>query len=106
MKNIDIIKRLYNDYTTKHLNKIILAIVFSILVAGATSATAWLLDPAIEKIFINKDQSLIFIIPLLIIIAFATKGISLYLAKFLMIKTAEEVKKKYSNRYVICFYKS
>lgn len=93
MKNIDIIKRLYNDYTTKHLNKIILAIVFSILVAGATSATAWLLDPAIEKIFINKDQSLIFIIPLLIIIAFATKGISLYLAKVLMIKTAEEVKK-------------
>ncbi len=93
MKNIDIIKRLYNDYTTKHLNKIILAILFSILVAGATSATAWLLDPAIEKIFINKDQSLIFIIPLLIIIAFATKGISLYLAKVLMIKTAEEVKK-------------
>ena len=67
MKNTDIIKRLYNDYTTKHLNKIILAIVFSILVAGATSATAWLLDPAIEKIFLNKDQSLIFIIPLLMI---------------------------------------
>ena len=80
MKNIDIIKRLYNDYTTKHLNKIILASMFSIFVAGATSATAWLLDPAIEKIFINKDQSLIFIIPLLIIIAFATKGISLYLS--------------------------
>ena len=66
MKNIDIIKRLYNDYTTKHLNKIIFAIVFSILVAGATSATAWLLDPAIEKIFINKDQTLIFVIPLLV----------------------------------------
>ena len=56
MKNIDIIKRLYNDYTTKHLNKIILAIAFSILVAGATSAIAWLLDPAIEKIFINKEN--------------------------------------------------
>ena len=80
MKNIDIIKRLYNDYTSKHLNKIILAIFFSILVAGATSATAWLLDPAIEKIFINKDQTLIFVIPLLIIIAFAIKGVSLYLS--------------------------
>ena len=93
MKNIEIIKRLYNDYTTKHINKIILAILFSILVAASTSATAWLLDPAIEKIFINKDQTLIFVIPLLIIVAFATKGISLYLAKILMIKTAEEVKK-------------
>ena len=106
MKNIDIIKRLYNDYTTKHLNKIILAIVFSILVAGATSATAWLLDPAIEKIFINKDQSLILIIPLLIIIAFATKGISLYLAKVLMIKTAEEVKKNIQIDMLSSFIKA
>ena len=106
MKNIDIIKRLYNDYTTKHLNKIILAIVFSILVAGATSATAWLLAPAIEKIFINKDQSLIFIIPLLIIIAFATKGISLYLAKVLMIKTAEEVKKNIQIDMLSSFIKA
>ena len=106
MKNIDIIKRLYNDYTTKHLNKIILAIVFSILVASATSATAWLLDPAIEKIFINKDQSLIFIIPLLIIIAFATKGISLYLAKVLMIKTAEEVKKNIQIDMLSSFIKA
>ncbi len=106
MKNIDIIKRLYNDYTTKHLNKIILAIVFSILVAGATSATAWLLDPAIEKIFINKDQSLIFIIPLLIILAFATKGISLYMAKVLMIKTAEEVKKNIQVDMLSSFIKA
>ena len=106
MKNIDIIKRLYNDNTTKHLNKIILAIGFSILVAGATSATAWLLDPAIEKIFINKDQSLIFIIPLLIIIAFATKGISLYLAKVLMIKTAEEVKKNIQIDMLSSFIKA
>ena len=95
-----------SDYTTKHLNKIILAIVFSILVAGATSATAWLLDPAIEKIFINKDQSLIFIIPLLIIIAFATKGISLYLAKVLMIKTAEEVKKNIQIDMLSSFIKA
>ncbi len=106
MKNIEIIKRLYNDYTTKHINKIMLAIVFSILVAASTSATAWLLDPAIEKIFINKDQTLIFIIPLLIILAFATKGISLYVAKILMIRTAEEVKKSIQIDMLSSFIKS
>ncbi len=106
MKNIDIVKRLYSDYTSKHLKKIILAIFFSILVASATSAIAWLLDPAIEKIFINKDETLIFIIPLLIIIAFATKGISLYLAKILMIKTAEEVKKNIQIDMLYSFIKS
>ena len=92
MTNSEIIKRLYSDYTKKHLNNIIFAVVFSILVAGSTSATAWLLDPAIEKIFIEKDQSLILVIPILIILAFSVKGISLYVARYLMIKTAEEVK--------------
>ena len=93
MTNIEILKRLFKDYTIKYLNKIILAVFFSILVAGSTSATAWLLDPAIEKIFINKDQTLILVIPFLIVLAFATKGISLYMAKYLMINVSEEVKK-------------
>ena len=87
-------KRLYNDYTKIYVNKIILSAFFSILVAGSTSSIAWLLDPAIKKLFIEKDQSLIFFIPFMIIIAFATKGISLYLAKTTMIGVGEEVKKK------------
>tara|TARA_B100000029_G_scaffold100070_1_gene90266 strand:+ start:228 stop:1964 length:1737 start_codon:yes stop_codon:yes gene_type:complete len=93
MSNIDILKRLYKDYTSKFLNKILLAVFFSIIVATSTSAIAWLLDPAIKKLFIEKDQKLIFKIPIAIIIAFATKGISLYFAKTILIGVAEEVKK-------------
>ena len=88
-----IYKRLYRDYTKKFISKILLAALFSVIVAVSTSATAWLLDPAIEKIFINKDQALIILIPLAIIIAFSAKGISLYFAKLLMINVSEEVKK-------------
>jgi len=93
MDNRKILGRLYNDYTKKFLGKIIIAAFFSILVAGSTSSIAWLLDPAIEKIFVEKDQTLIFIIPILIVIAFTTKGLSLYLAKATMIGVGEEVKK-------------
>ena len=106
MPNLEILKRLYKDYTKKFLNKIFLAVFFSILVAGSTSATAWLLDPAIDKIFINKDQSLLLIIPLLIILAFATKGISLYLAKVTMIKVAEEVKKELQVNMLTSFIRA
>ena len=93
MNKKEIIKRLYNDYVNKFVFKILLAAIFSILVAASTSATAWLLDPAIEKIFLNKDKSLIFLIPLAIIIAFSTKGIALYKARIVMIQISEEVKK-------------
>ena len=100
MKKIEIYKRLYKDYSKEYLNKIILSALFSILVAGSTSAIAWLLDPAIKKLFIEKDQSLIIIIPLMIIFAFTTKGFSLYLAKAIMIGVGESIKKKLQNNMV------
>ena len=93
MKKIDILKRLFFEYTKKHIKKISLSLFFALLVAGSTSAIAYLLDPAIKKIFIEKDQALIIIIPICIIVAFATKGLSLYIAKVLMIGVAEEVRK-------------
>ena len=106
MTNIEILKRLYRDYTKNYINKILLAVFFSILVATSTSATAWLLDPAIDKIFLNRDQSLLLLIPFFIIIAFATKGISLYMAKVLMINVAEEVKKKIQLDMLTSFIKA
>ena len=93
MKNSEILKRLYKDYTKKYLNKILLALIFSIILAGSTSSIAYLLDPAIEKIFLNKDRSLIYVIPFFIIIAFSGKGLSLYGAKVIMIRISEEIKK-------------
>ena len=93
MNNSEIYKRLYKDYSKKYINKILISVLFGILVAVSTSAIAWLLDPAIKKIFVEKDQSLIFIIPLLIIVAFTVKGFALYFAKAIMIRVAEEIKK-------------
>ena len=93
MDNIYILKRLYNDYTKKYLNKILLSVFFSILLAGSTSSVAYLLDPAIKKLFVEKDQTLIFIIPIFIIFAFLIKGGSLYVAKVIMIGVSLEVNK-------------
>jgi subfamily B ATP-binding cassette protein MsbA len=93
MTGFEILKRLYKDYTTKYLNKMFLALIFAIVLAGSTSSVAYLLDPAIEKIFLNKDTTLILVIPFLIIIAFGTKGLSLYGTKIIMIRISEEIRK-------------
>ena len=52
MSNIDILKRLYHNYTKKYLPKILLSVFFTVLLAGSTSAVAYLLDPAIRLLFI------------------------------------------------------
>ena len=87
----EILLRLYNDYTKKYLKKIIISLLLSIIVAASTSSIAWLLDPAIKKIFLEKDDTLIYLIPLAIIVAFVAKGVSLYLAKKIMIRVSGEL---------------
>jgi subfamily B ATP-binding cassette protein MsbA len=93
MTKKETVLRLYKDYTRPFIKKIIISVFFSLIVASTTSAIAWLLDPAIKKIFVEKDQNLIFLIPCAIVLAFSAKGISLYLAKIIMIGVAEDVRK-------------
>ena len=93
MNDFQILKRLYNDYTKKYLSKILISVFFTVLLAASTSSVAYLLDPAIKQLFIDKKHSLIFVIPGLIVLAFTVKGTSLYLAKVIMIGVSEEVRK-------------
>ena len=86
-----ILKRLFKEYVKKHLKKILLALVLSLIVAGSTSGIAWLLDPAVKKIFIDQNKVFAWSIPVLIIIAFTSKGLSLYFARINIIRVGEEV---------------
>ena len=99
------LKRLYKEYVKKHLSKILISLVLSLFVAGSTSATAWLLDPAVKKIFIEQDRTLAWLIPILIILAFSTKGISLYFARMTIITVAQElageIQKKIANNILV-----
>ena len=88
-----ILKRLYKDYTKKYVKKIIISVFFTIILAASTSSVAYLLDPAIKQLFIKQNNSMIYLIPGLIIIAFAAKGASLYIAKAIMIGVAQDVRK-------------
>ena len=82
--DFEILKRLYKDYTKKYFKNILASVFFTVLLAASTSSVAYLLDPAIKKLFIEQDQSLMYLIPSLIVLAFAVKGVSLYLAKVIM----------------------
>ncbi len=106
MTNKETLIRLYNSYSKRYVKKIIVSIFLSMIVASATSAIAWLLDPAIEKIFLEKDQKLMLIIPLAIILAFSAKGISLYLAKVIMIGVAEDIKKNIQKDMITSLVKA
>ena len=86
-----ILIRIYKEYVKKHFRRIVYSFFLSIIVASSTSATAWLLDPAVKKIFIDQDKTLAWLIPIMIIAAFSSKGISLYFARLHIIRVGAEI---------------
>ena len=86
-----ILKRLYKDYVKKYLKFLIISLILSIIVAGSTSSIAWLLDPAVKKIFIDQNKTLSWLIPIAIVIAFSAKGLSLYFARSIVIKVGQKI---------------
>jgi len=101
-----ILLRLYNNYVKKHFNKLVLALLLSLVVASATATIAWLLDPAIKKIFIDHDKTMMLLIPIAIVLTFSVKGGSLYFARTILIRISNEVVKNMQTELASCILKS
>ena len=101
-----ILLRLFNSYVKKHLGKLIIALFLSIVVAGSTGAIAWLLDPAVKKIFIDQDTTMMLLIPIAIALSFTMKGASLYTARIILIKISNNVVKAMQTQLASCILKS
>ena len=93
--NVSVLKkillRLFNSYVKQHFLKLVLALVLSFGVAGGTAAIAWLLDPAVKKIFMDQDRTMIYLIPAAIVLAFSVKGLSLYFARTITIRVGNRI---------------
>tara|TARA_B100001123_G_C15326336_1_gene1029653 strand:- start:1250 stop:2995 length:1746 start_codon:yes stop_codon:yes gene_type:complete len=100
------ILRLYKFYVKKHFYKLVLALILSFAVAGGTASIAWLLDPAVKKIFLEQDKTMMLLIPLAIVLAFSVKGSSLYFARYILVKISNEVVKNLQMQLSSCFLKS
>ena len=101
-----ILLRLFNNYIKSHLPKVVVALILSFCVAGGTAAIAWLLDPAIKKIFVEEDPSMLLLIPAAIVFAFTAKGVSLFFARKILIKLGNEVVRVLQLELSSCFLKS
>ena len=101
-----IINRLLSSYVKKYFIRIFIALLLSLIVAGSTAAIAWLLDPAVKKIFIEQDQTMIILIPVAIVIAFASKGLSLYFARANVLKVGYEISRELQDEMSSSILKS
>jgi len=98
--------RLFNSYVKRYFSKLILSLILSLVVAGSTGAIAWLLDPAIKKIFVDQDKTMMLVIPIAIALTFTIKGASLYAARIILINISNNVVKNMQTQLASCILKS
>ncbi len=92
MNKVQLLKRIYKTQIKKYLPDLGIIIIFMLLNGAATAAVAWLLDPAIKKIFIEKDKQMLFLIPIFIVCAFLVKSVSLYFTRIQSINISFKIK--------------
>jgi subfamily B ATP-binding cassette protein MsbA len=86
MNSYALVKRIFKTQVFRYLSQFLIIFAFIIISALSTAGVAWLLDPAIKKIFIEKNKVLLFLIPAAIIFAFMLKSLSTYIIRIKTIK--------------------
>jgi len=91
MTGSQILKRLFKDSIKPYAGKLLASLFFMAIIALTTGATAWLLDPAIEKIFLDRDEKMLILIPLAIILTLLIKGIASYIQVYLLTVVGQQI---------------
>jgi subfamily B ATP-binding cassette protein MsbA len=73
-----LMRRLMGEFLRPHLPKMLLALVAMAMVAGATAANAWLMQPLMDRVFVERDEALLLAIPAAVIILAVVKGFAGY----------------------------
>ena len=92
MNKSQLIKRIYKTQIKKYIPDLLIVIIFMVLHGASTAGVAWLLDPAIKKIFLEKDKLMLYLIPLAIVITFLIRSLSLYFVRIQSINISFKVK--------------
>lgn len=92
MNKLELSKRIYRTQIKKYIPDLVIVVIFMVINGAATAGVAWLLDPAIKKIFIEKDKLMLYVIPAAIVITFLLRSVSLYLTRILTINISYKIK--------------
>ena len=78
--------------------RLLASAVCSAMVGAMTAATAYLVKPAVEQIFEQKNMHMLVLIPAAIIAVFAIKGLAAYGSGYLLSYVGQEVIRRLRNR--------
>ena len=88
----------YLPYYRNYKMKVVMAIIGMLLTSGATAAIAYLVKPLMDRIFIEQDIQMLYILPIFIVLAFAGKGLGTFMQSFALSFIGQDIIRKLRNR--------
>jgi len=89
-------KRLFSMIKNNRF-RLYFAMFCSLVIAATTAASAYLLKPALDDIFINKDATMLKVLPIAVIVLYFCRGLGTYGQEFFMNYVGESIIKELRN---------
>ena len=83
--------RLYRGHIRSHLAKLSFAAVCMTVVAAATAGNAWLMEPVLDKVFLERDEAMLVLVPLAILLIALIKGVASFLQGYIMAAVGQRI---------------
>lgn len=85
-------------YIKGHCNRFIIAISAGIVTALCTALITYLIKPILDDVFINKDSTMLIILPILLILAYFGKSAGMYIQSYLMNYIGQDIVRQIRNK--------
>jgi len=86
-----LMRRLWRDSVQEHRARLLLAALFMTVVAGATAATAWLIDPVINELCVEQDEGMLVWISAAVFLTFMVRSLAVYAQDNLIAYTGQRI---------------
>ncbi|PLX42165.1 MAG: hypothetical protein C0609_10035 [Deltaproteobacteria bacterium] len=86
-----------SGYFKPYISSLVSALICSLLVGGVTAATAKLVEPILDDVFINRDERMLEVIPIVVVVLFLIKGVARYAQQVILVRVGETVVIKIRN---------
>ncbi len=83
-----IIDRIVREHVRRYIPRILVAVMFMGVVAATTAGYAWMVQPILDEVFIEKDRAQLLWITVAVFALFLAKGLSEYAQAVIMARTS------------------
>ncbi|MDY6134578.1 ABC transporter ATP-binding protein [Campylobacter lanienae] len=90
----EVFKR-FKSFYKEYIPQFIIAIIGMIMASVGTAVSAWLVKPVLDYIFIQKDETLLYILPYAIIAIYFIKSLGVYLQAYFTAYIGQDIVRRF-----------